>query len=145
MTTPSFDAPTVIEVGDTGQVLSIPIGEAIVVEGVQIPASPGARKLDDLDDVENASSALAGRVLIKQFDGIWRPGSVEGGTGTSQVVYSQPTPAASWLIEHNLGHYPQVTVLDEVGQRLLPDLEYGSLDAVTVTHAEPLAGIAILT
>lgn len=139
------EGPIVVEVTSTGDVLSIPIGEAIVVEGVQIPAPAAARKLDDLTDVDGAALGLSGQALIKGIDGIWRPANVEGGGGPAGLVYSQLTPAATWSIDHGLGRYPQVTVLDPNGERVLPDLDYGSVNAVTITHAEPLAGTAILT
>jgi len=145
MTTPSFEEPTVIEVQDVGQVLSVPVGEAIVVEGVQIPATPGARKLDDLTDVTGAELGLTGQVLAKSADGQWRPATVGGGGGLTNFVVLQATPSATWSITHPLGRYPQVTVLDSDGNRVFPDVEYGGINAVTITHAEPLAGTAILT
>lgn len=138
---------TAVEVSDTGEVLAVDIGQAIVVEGVQIPPpGGGAHTLDELDDVEGAALGLIGQALVKGIDSIWRPATVEGGGGgTTGLVFAQVTPAATWAITHDLGRFPQVTVLDPDGQRLFPDLEYGSLNAVTVTHAAPLAGTAILT
>lgn len=135
----------VIGVGDTGQVIPVPIERAIPVSGVQIPGFGGARKLDDLTDVEGADDGLPGQGLVKQLDGMWRPGTVSGGGGPVGLVWVQSTPAASWAITHDLGRYPQVTVLSTSGNRILPDLDYGSPNALTITHAEPLAGTAILT
>ena len=137
--------PYAIEVENTGEVQAHAVGDAIVVEGVQIPATAGARKLDDLTDVDGASAGLGGQALVKGVDGIWRPANVGGGGGPGGLVHLQPTPAASWSITHNLGRYPQVTVLDSDGNRVMPDLEYGSLNDVTLIHAAPLAGTAILT
>lgn len=140
-----MSGPITIEISDDGNVESLAVGDAIVVEGVQIPVGPSARKLDDLTDVDGAALGLIGQALVKSADGIWRPATVGGSGGPGGLVYVQVTPAATWAITHDLGRYPQVTVLDAAGQRLLPDLLYGSLNAVTVTHAEPLAGTAILT
>jgi hypothetical protein len=66
------------------------------------------------------------------------------GTDTTQFTYIQSTPAASWPINHGLGHYPQVTIVDESGDRLISDLAYGDLNHITITHAAPLAGSAYL-
>lgn len=136
--------PTVIQVEDTGSVQSVPIGTAIVVDGVQIP-SLSARRLDHLQDVDGADEGLAGQALIKGVDGIWRPGNVGGGGGPAGLVFTQNTPAATWVITHNLGRFPQITVVDSDGNRILPDLEYGSVNDVTLTHAEPLTGAAYIS
>lgn len=60
------------------------------------------------------------------------------------LIFSQATPAASWPISHGLGHYPQVTVVDPAGNRMLPDLAYADVNTVTIVHASPLAGAAYL-
>lgn len=134
-----------IVITNDGEVLAVPVGAAIVVEGVQIPAQPTARRLDDLLDVEGADLGLGGQALVKGVDGIWRPANVGGGGGPSGLVFMQANPAASWHIVHNLGRFPQVTAVDPDGVRILPDLEYGSVNDVTLTHAEPLAGAAYLS
>lgn len=140
-----MSGPTEIEVVNTGEVLAVAISSAIVVEGVQIPPSDGgAQRLDELDDVEGADLGLGGQVLTKSLDGIWRPAAPTGGGGASGLVFLQATPAATWMIPHNLGGYPQVTAVDVDGFRVWPDLVYGSENAVTLTHAEPMAGSAYL-
>jgi hypothetical protein len=136
--------PNVIQIGDSGEVVAVDIDPAVEIVGAEIPPWGGAKKLDELTDVEGADAGFIGQALIKGLGGIWRPGTVSGG-GSSTMVILQATPAATWSITHNLGHYPQVTVLGLDNRRLLPDLEYGSVNQVTVTHAEPLAGITILT
>lgn len=138
------DGPTAIEVGNDGEVQAVVIGTAIVVEGVQIPLPHGAKRLDELDDVDGADLGLGGQALVKGLDGIWRPANIGGGAGPSGLVFMQANPAASWQIVHNLGRFPQVTAVDPDGKRILPDLEYGSVNDVTLTHAEPLAGAAYL-
>lgn len=138
--------PYAFEVTNTpGGVLEVPVGAAIVVEGVQIPGPPGAQRLDELDDVTGADAGVPGQTLVKDIDGQWRPALVSGGGGLNNYVVLQATPAATWSITHTLGRHPQVTVLDTNNVRVWPDVEYGSINTVTITHAAPLAGIAILT
>lgn len=72
------------------------------------------------------------------------PTGPTGPPGGSTYTHTQSTPAASWAITHNLGRYPQVTVVDTAGVRLFPDLTYDSLNTVTVTHAAPTAGSAYM-
>ena len=57
--------------------------------------------------------------------------------------HTQASPSASWIITHNLGYYPSVTV--RVGGNLvLTDVAYGSVNAVTLTFASPQSGTAHL-
>lgn len=60
-------------------------------------------------------------------------------------THTQSAAAASWLITHNLGRYPQVSVVDTAGDLLLTDVTYTALNSVTVTFAAPTAGVAYLT
>lgn len=134
----------VIQLGNDGEVIAVEIDEYVIVSGVQIPSNGGATKLDELTDVEDADIGLAGQVLQKQLDGMWRPGNVSGGGGDTGLVFTQLAPAASWTIPHNLGRFPQVTAVDTDGNRIWPDLHYDSNNAVTLVHAAPLAGAAYL-
>lgn len=59
-------------------------------------------------------------------------------------TFTQSTPAGSWPIVHGLGHYPQVTVVDMDGSRVIPDIDYGDVNTVTITHGSPRAGKAYL-
>ena len=137
--------PIVIQVEPNQTVIEVDVDSAIEVIGVEIPEAGGAQRLDDLLDVDGAALGLSGQALVKQLDAIWRPGTVEGGGGSAGLVHLQASPAATWSITHGLGRYPQVTVLDPQGERVFSDLDYGSINALTITHAAPLAGIAILT
>lgn len=138
--------PSVIQVGDTGQVVAIDIDPAVEITGAQIPPPGGPYRLDDLTDVTGTALSAAGMALVKSPDGQWRGAALTGdGGGIANFQVLQATPSSTWSITHPLGRYPQVTVLDTEGRRVLPDVAYGALDSVTITHAAPLAGTAILT
>lgn len=83
-------------------------------------------------------------VTVLPVAGPTGPPGAAGAPGGSTYTHTQSTPAASWAITHNLGRYPQVTVVDTTGDRLFPDLTYDSINTVTVTHASPTAGFAYL-
>lgn len=67
-----------------------------------------------------------------------------GGGGVGPYVHTQSSAAATWTITHNLGRYPQVTVVDDARTRFIADIAYPSLNAVTVVHAAPVTGSAYL-
>ncbi len=52
--------------------------------------------------------------------------------------------AATWIIDHNLNKYPQVTLIDDDGNAFEADIFYNSLNQVTVVFAEPTSGKAVL-
>jgi hypothetical protein len=65
------------------------------------------------------------------------------GSGAPEV-HVQATAAATWIITHTLGHYPQVTVVDDAGAVILADVFYTALDSITVVHAAPRTGAAYI-
>jgi len=66
-----------------------------------------------------------------------------GGGVVRRQVYDQPTPLATWTISHTFGRRPNVVVY--VGNSdVLADVE-ATNDTVTITHAIPLSGQAVLT
>lgn len=60
-------------------------------------------------------------------------------------VHVQTTPESTWLITHNLGYYPNVTVVDSAGIEHEGDLSYATLSTVVVDFASAFAGKAYLS
>ncbi len=52
--------------------------------------------------------------------------------------------ASTWIIDHNLNKYPQVTLIDDEGNLFDADILYNSLNQVTVVFSEPTSGKAVL-
>lgn len=68
------------------------------------------------------------------------------GSGSSYVLYDRNSiTAATWIIDHNLNKYPQVTLIDDEGNLFEADIFYSSLNQVTVVFSEPTSGKAVLT
>lgn len=55
-------------------------------------------------------------------------------------TYEQQTPAKIWNITHNLGFRPNVMVMDYGQNDIECDIEYVSVNALTLTFAEPVVG-----
>lgn len=52
--------------------------------------------------------------------------------------------ASTWIIDHNLDKYPQVTLIDDDGNEFDADILYNSLNQITVVFGQPTAGKAVL-
>lgn len=72
------------------------------------------------------------------------PGSGGGSGGGVEYVHTQSTPALTWTINHNLGTYPSVLVLDANHRRIIPSLDYPSPNQTVISHTSPYAGTAYL-
>lgn len=95
--------------------------------------------LQDLADVD-LSSPSAGEVL--KYDGTqWVDAADEGGG----YVFTQSTAAATWTINHNLGHVPSVEVFDSGSQEIEADVSHPSVNTAVIVFTVPTAGFARLT
>lgn len=65
-------------------------------------------------------------------------GSGSGGAATQQ--FNQPTPAATWTINHNLGRTPMVQVFSVGGMELLAEIVNPTVNQTQVRFASPTAG-----
>ena len=70
-----------------------------------------------------------------------------GGINQPAVAYhhTQGTSSAVWVITHNLGWYPNVTVQDSGGSIVEGEISYTSSNALTVTFSGAFSGDAYLS
>ena len=52
--------------------------------------------------------------------------------------------SASWVITHNLGRYPSVTVVDDNNKVVVGDVKYNSTNIITITFQTAFTGCAFL-
>jgi len=84
-------------------------------------------------------------VTFQVAGGVVWPIAIQPGTGGgASFEFTQPTPAASWSITHNLGVHPSVTIVDTGGTVIDPDIHYDSVNALTVTFGSATSGKAYL-
>jgi hypothetical protein len=67
-----------------------------------------------------------------------------GSGGATTYTWTQDTAAAVWTIPHNLNRRPSVTVVDTLGNVIVPDISYVDSNTVQVTHGAAYAGKAYL-
>lgn len=57
-------------------------------------------------------------------------------------LHDQMAPAASWYVNHNLGKYPSVTVLDSAKTEVEGAVEHLSINSLVVSFTNAFAGSA---
>lgn len=66
------------------------------------------------------------------------------GSGDLNFIYAQAIPSATWVIVHNLGKHPSVTVVDSAGTWVIGDVHYDSINQCTLTFVGGFSGFAYL-
>lgn len=62
-----------------------------------------------------------------------------------RLVFSQPSASSSWVITHELGGHPSVTIVDSAGTQVIGEVKYDSETQITVTFTAAFSGFAYLT
>lgn len=57
-------------------------------------------------------------------------------------VHKQETASAKWIVEHNLGKYPAITVVDSAGSVVIGDYQYVDLNTVVLEFSAAFSGRA---
>jgi hypothetical protein len=55
-------------------------------------------------------------------------------------VFQQNTPIIAWVVNHSLGVYPVVTIMDLAGYEVEADVQYVSLNQIIVSFTSPASG-----
>lgn len=69
---------------------------------------------------------------------------LEHGIDVGYIYDRNSIVASTWIIDHNLNKYPQVTLIDDEGNMFEADVFYNSLNQITVVFAAPASGKAVL-
>lgn len=72
------------------------------------------------------------------------PESVGSGGSDITYIHTQLTASSEWTIQHNLGKFPSVTVVDSAGSVVLGETEYLDRNTVRLTFSSAFAGHAYL-
>lgn len=87
------------------------------------------------------------------LDQFWGPKADEGWpaepffspTLNARHLHAQPIASATWTINHSLGGYPSVTIVDSASTVVLGEISYISTSQVQVSFSAPFSGFAYLT
>jgi hypothetical protein len=72
------------------------------------------------------------------------PGGIEPAQPKQPVVYVQHSPSTMWIIQHNLGYDPNVTVIIN-NEEADADVSYPSTSVTVIRFDQPQKGTARLT
>ena len=97
-------------------------------------------QLTDLDDV-NASTLGPDSPYIK-YDAASRRFVGVPGIVTRPFTFIQNTPSSVWVVVHNLGKRPAVSVEDSAGSIVQGDIHYDSDNQITLTFSAAFSGRA---
>lgn len=67
-----------------------------------------------------------------------------GGGGDKTYVFTQGVPSSTWTIEHKLGKFPSVSVVDSAKRVVNGTVDYIDDNNLTVTFSAPFSGQAFL-
>ena len=67
----------------------------------------------------------------------------QGPPGTT-YIHHQQVAAKTWRVEHDLGGYPSVTVVDSSGRYVIGDVQYLDENTIEVSFSASFAGKAYL-
>lgn len=65
-------------------------------------------------------------------------------SGDKTYIHRQNSASALWIITHNLNKYPSVTVLDSGGNLVVGEVEYASMNSLSLTFSAAFSGVAYL-
>lgn len=66
------------------------------------------------------------------------------GIGDARYVHNQLGASNSWTVNHNLGKFPSVVVIDSGGNTILPDPDYIDDNTLILNFSVPFGGKAYL-
>ena len=90
---------------------------------------------EDIND-NNGSAGQVGQVLSKTINGVeWE---------NRTFTFNQTVSTAVWVISHDIGMFPSVSVIDSVGNFVIGDVSYTDDRSLTLTFKSAFKGKAYL-
>jgi len=83
-------------------------------------------------------------VTYQLISGNWEIFAGSSGAGDKHFVYNQGVASALWTINHNMGKFPAVDVIDSGGTNVEGDIFYVDADNITITFSASFGGTAYL-
>jgi len=115
--------------------------DAVIVTSITGPQGPQGPAGSPGIGIPDGGST--GQVLIKQssedYNTAW------GIIPPSSYTHTQNAVSLEWIINHNLGYYPNIVVEDSAGTRVEADITYNNVNQIKVKLSVPLSGRAYLS
>jgi len=124
--------------------ISVIAEDNTAVQELLIESSEMGLIVEELEDLDILTEEITDVVIIAagNIGVVGPPGSPgpPGGSAGATHIFTQGSPATQWVILHNLGWFPSVTVVDTGGTVIQPDVHYDSDDQVTLTFGSITTG-----
>jgi hypothetical protein len=95
-------------------------------------------------NADTSAAATALTVMPMQV-GPQGPAGPAGAGGVTSYTHTQGISLATWTITHNLGFFPNVSVVDSANTQVEGDVVYTSVNALTVSFSSAFSGKAYLS
>lgn len=82
------------------------------------------------------------QITLVLDDGVMIGGT--GGGGSSNYRFIQSSAQPTWVIPHNLGRRPAVTILDSDGRQIVAEVVHLDTSTVSINFSVPVLGSAEL-
>jgi hypothetical protein len=67
------------------------------------------------------------------------------GSAATTYLHTQGVASTTWTVNHPLGGYPAVTIVDSGGNDVEGAVSYVSTSELTITFGQPMSGVAQLS
>jgi hypothetical protein len=104
--------------------------------------SDDGRVIAETPVTSSAGAADAGKVLVLDAAGHVDASAIASGAGDQHYTHSQNVPSDTWVINHNLGKYPSVTILDSANTEWRAEVRHNSVNQAVVYLAFEFSGTA---
>jgi hypothetical protein len=71
-------------------------------------------------------------------------GSSSGSTSDANYIHNQTVAASIWTVNHNLGKYPSVSIVDSANSVVVGEVDYTDINSLTVLFSGAFSGKAYL-
>lgn len=149
------EEPTVIDVDSSSEIehavatdlehidIDIHTVGSPVVERVEVPEITSLGTVTLVKEGPRGPAGVTGLAGPTGAQGLTGPQGVPG-TG-SQYTHVQNDADDTWIVEHNLGYNPHVTVMVGDGLNLIGAITYTDVTTLEVAFTAPYAGVAYLS
>ena len=73
------------------------------------------------------------------------PQGPQGDPGIGAYIHTQDTATSTWTINHNLGFFPNVEIVDSAGSAVIGNYQFINANTLVATFRDPFAGKAYLS
>lgn len=102
--------------------------------------APVTRNITELARLDDVQGPFIEGEVIAYSSGKFQ--SMANSGNDLNYLHTQNSASTTWVVVHNLGKHPSVTVVDSAGTQVEMSIHYDSLSQVTLTATAPFSGLA---